>query len=124
MGDFSGESLALAISESGISKSELARRLGVTPQAVNDYIKKKPSLETWNKVYEAIGKQPLKNYTSIEDHIPAQVKEDEESYKKSTTDFNFVGQLKELSELFKAGALNEDEFSKAKEIVIKKFSEK
>lgn len=126
MGDFSGESLALAIKESGLSKSEVARRMGVTPQAVNDYLKRNPTLDTWNKFYIAIGKEPLKQYSAFDALQPAPTvnEEDAPKYGQSATDYNLVGQLKELSELYRSGLLNEAEFAEAKEIVIKKFKSK
>jgi transcriptional regulator with XRE-family HTH domain len=126
MGDFSGESLALAIKESGLSKSEIARRMGVTPQAVNDYLKRNPTLDTWNKFFIAIGKEPLRQYSAFDEleTAPTVNEDDAPTYGQSATDYNLVGQLKELSELYKNGLLNDGEFAEAKEIVIKKFKSK
>lgn len=126
MGDFSGESLSLAIQEAGLTNAEVARLMKVTPQTVNDYIKGNPSLKTWNKFYEAIGKQPLKQYSAFDAlETPPTVNEDDApTYGQSATDYNLVGQLKELSELYRSGLLNEAEFAEAKEIVIKKFKSK
>jgi len=126
MGEFSKESLALAIKESGISKAELARRMKVSPQAVNEYLKGTPTLDTWNKFYIAIGKEPLKQYSAFEAlETPHTLnEEDAPTYGQSATDYNLVGQLKELSELYKSGLLNDAEFAEAKEIVIKKFKSK
>jgi predicted transcriptional regulator len=124
MGDFSGENLGLAIRQSGVSKSELARRLKITPAAINTYIRtKNPSIEIWNKIYAAIGKEPIKQYSALEalqnPHILNE--DDAPTYGQSATDYNLVGQLKELSELYKSGLLNEVEFAEAKEIIIKNF---
>lgn len=127
MGDFSGESLGLAIEESGVSKSELARRLKITPAAINTYIRtKNPSIEIWNKIYAAIGKEPIKQYSTFDVlQTTPQVNEDEPpSYGQSATDYNLVGQLKELSDLYQSGLLTEAEFTEAKQIVIKKFKSK
>lgn len=123
MGEFSKESLALAIKEAGISKAELARRMKVSPQAVNEYLKGTPTLDTWNKFYIAIGKEPLKQYSAFDplQTAPTVNEDDAPTYGQSATDYNLVGQLKELSELYKAGMLDEAEFVEAKQIVIKKF---
>jgi transcriptional regulator with XRE-family HTH domain len=126
MGDFSGESLALAIKEAGLTKSEVARRMGVTPQTMNDYIKRNPTIDTWNKFYIAIGKEPLKQYSAFDElqTTPEVNEEDAPTYGQSATDYNLVGQLKELSELYRSGLLNDEEFAEAKQIVIKKFKSK
>jgi predicted transcriptional regulator len=126
MGDFSGESLSLAIQEAGLTNAEVARLMKVKPQTVNDYIKGNPSLKTWNKFYEAIGKEPLKQYSAFDALETTHIVNDEDAptYGQSATDYNLVGQLKELSELYKSGLLTEGEFSEAKQIVIKKFNNK
>ena len=126
MGDFSGESLALAIKESGLNKSEVARLMEITPQAVNEYLKGNPTLDTWNKFYIAIGKEPLKQYSAFDilDKPLTLQEPDESKPKQSATDFNLVGQLKELGELYKIDLLTAEEYATAKQIVIKKFKSK
>lgn len=123
MGDFSGEKLSLAIQEAGLTNAEVARLMKVRPQTVNDYIKGNPSLKTWNKFYEAIGKQPLKQYSAFDilDNPLTLQEPDESKPKQSATDFNLVGQLKELGELYKLDLLTPEEYTEAKQLVIKKF---
>lgn len=122
MSDFSLESFVLAFKEANITKAELARRMGVSPQAVQDYFKHKPSMETWSKFYQAIGKTALTPYASAFDNLETatQVKEDETRYQPSHPQ-DLVSKLKELSNLYKADLLTQEEFAEAKAIVIKKF---
>lgn len=131
MSDFSLESFVLAFKEANISKAELAKRMKVSPQAVNNYFKSTPSLDTWNKFFKAIGKPELKSYFNDFENIDTapQVNEAEYQYQARQPEpvegpHDLVSKLKELSNLYQADLLTKEEFADAKAIIIKKFKDK
>ena len=123
MGDFSGESLRFAIEQSGVSKSELARRLNITPAAINTYIRtKQPSMEIWNKIFVALGREPLKVYNTTDSKMT--IVREEESHYYGGKRVSLADELGKLSELFKAHLLTEAEFVEAKKLILDKYKNK
>lgn len=117
MGDFSGESLRLAILNSSKKQTEVAKHMGISLQHMQSFYKAKHvKADLWNKIMDFIGKkEPSSYFDDVKDDTFRVVNEPEyKPYAKS----NVVEQLIQLVKLKENGHITSVEYETVKKRII------